>query len=113
MEFKTTERAVKDWGGVVACFGYCELQNLLKGVDRNAYTSGVYGWNADIYDFGGVTIVTGYRPFGKRYISAEKYEKQADAVSCDLNLDYDKKMKKIATIRKRFIEKLRAVAVNA
>ena len=33
--------------------------------DAAAYTSGTYGWNADIYDVNGVALVTGYRPFGR------------------------------------------------
>lgn len=36
------------------------------------YTAGVYGWNADVYDFGdGCVLVAGYRPFGAEYISSE------------------------------------------
>lgn len=43
---------------------YADLQNLLRYEDAEAYTSGVYGWNADIYCVGGFAICTGYRPFG-------------------------------------------------
>lgn len=49
------------------CVGYCELSYLLKYESEIGYTSGVYGWNADIYYLGNNTVlVTGYRPFGKR-----------------------------------------------
>lgn len=45
--------------------GYCDLQWLLKNREANFYTTGVYGWNADIYEIDHDTaIVTGYRPFG-------------------------------------------------
>lgn len=44
--------------------GAVELYYLLKFTEPVAYTSGVYGWNADVYDFDNVAIVMGYRPFG-------------------------------------------------
>lgn len=44
--------------------GYCDLQDLLAECAPEAYTSGVYGWNADIYNVNGTAICTGYRPFG-------------------------------------------------
>lgn len=44
---------------------YCALQDLLKFESPIWYTSGVYGWNADVYIVDFYTcIVTGYRPFG-------------------------------------------------
>ena len=44
---------------------YCALQGLLKDLSPQWYTSGIYGWNADIYCIDMETcIVTGYRPFG-------------------------------------------------
>lgn len=47
--------------------GYCEFQKELAGLDRNWYTAGTYGWNADIYVLDRDTVlVTGYRPFGER-----------------------------------------------
>ena len=44
---------------------YCALQDLLKYESPSCFTSGIYGWNADVYvvDFD-TCIVTGYRPFG-------------------------------------------------
>lgn len=44
---------------------YCALQDLLKYESPAWFTSGIYGWNADVYmiDFN-TCIVTGYRPFG-------------------------------------------------
>lgn len=62
---QTTMREVKESFDNVIRVYYCDLQYLLRGRDRVAYTAGVYGWNADVYDVGnGVAIVTGYRPFG-------------------------------------------------
>ena len=41
------------------------LQDLLRYESPIWFTSGIYGWNADVYmiDFN-TCIVTGYRPFG-------------------------------------------------
>lgn len=45
---------------------YCKAQNLTRFLDPIAYTSGIYGWSADIYDLGyGVALCTGYKPFGE------------------------------------------------
>ena len=68
----------------VISVGYCDLQDLLRFNEPIAYTSGGYGWNADIYDFGAVAIVTGYQPFGKY-------------VDYDIIRDYNKKAKNIIT----------------
>ena len=71
MKYKTTKRAVMDGYGFVISVGYTDLQHLLHYKSPVAYTSGQYGWNADVYDFGNIAICTGYRPFGN--ISSNKY----------------------------------------
>ena len=80
MQFKTTKKAIMLNYSKVIKIGYCDLQYLLNYKSPISYTSGVYGWNADIYDFSGIAIVTGYRPFGNicpdRQI-VEKYEEEA------------------------------------
>lgn len=51
---------------------YCALQDLLKHETPLWYTSGIYGWNADVYFVDIDTcIVTGYRPFGNVHPSHE------------------------------------------
>ena len=61
MKYKTTKKATQNnYNKVIKAF-YAELHYLLKITEPVAYTSGVYGWNADIYDFGNTAIVTGYR----------------------------------------------------
>lgn len=49
----------------IICVPYCGLQDLLRYETTCLFTSGIYGWNADVYmiDFD-TCIVTGYRPFG-------------------------------------------------
>lgn len=84
MKYKTTKKAVMERHVACVSVGYCNLQKLLNYVSPNAYTCGVYGWNADIYDVsGGYAIVTGYRPFGKSasYELCQKYEKLADKIN--------------------------------
>lgn len=51
---------------------YCDLQDLLRYETPLWYTSGIYGWNADVYLVDIDTcIVTGYRPFGNVHPSHE------------------------------------------
>ena len=43
--------------------GYCQCQIALRVFGENfkvGYNSGVYGWNYDLYNVNGVSIVTGY-----------------------------------------------------
>ena len=81
MKFKTTQKAIKEGYKNIICLGYCSIPYLLKGNDADAYTSGIYGWNADIYKINSNTvIVTGYRPFGNinpSYELVEEYENRA------------------------------------
>ena len=66
MKYVTTKRAIVDhYGERIISVPYCALQSLLRLEEATAYTSGTYGWNADIYDVNGYALVTGYRPFGK------------------------------------------------
>ena len=59
---------------------YCMLQELFSREAPAAHTEGIYGWNADIYTFGSVAFVTGYRPFGEikpEYITLIEWERSA------------------------------------
>jgi len=74
---------------VIAC-GYCEIPYLLRclEIEPCAYTTGQYGWNADIYVVDqqdnvrpfGVVICTGYRPFGRRIDSDAMMEAELAAM---------------------------------
>ena len=49
----------------IICVPYCGLQDLLRYESPCWFTSGIYGWNADVYMIDiNTCIVTGYRPFG-------------------------------------------------
>ena len=61
MNIKLTNKDLRNNFGVIVSCGYCELQSLLSMKDRIGYNKGVYGWNFDAFDFGGVGLITGYR----------------------------------------------------
>ena len=64
MKFKTTKKEMLENAKVIAV-PYCALQYLLSHKEPVAYTSGIYGWNCDIYEVGSNWYIsTGYRPFG-------------------------------------------------
>lgn len=81
MKFKATKKQIMQ-GYYCYSVGYCELQHLFNWVNPVAYTCGVYGWNADVYTFDNVAIVTGYRPFGVHvpYELLDKYELYARGI---------------------------------
>ena len=66
-KYKTTDREQRENNAIVLGFGYCEIQNITRFLNANAYTAGVYGWRADFYEMDGYTISTGYSPLN--YIS--------------------------------------------
>lgn len=84
MSIQTTQREATRRNDLCISVGYCDLWHTLKECadGKDAYTAGVYGWNADIYEFDTFAIVTGYRPFGKDILSykfCRKWEKKAQA----------------------------------
>lgn len=64
MNIKLTNNDLRNNFDVIASCGYCELQSLLNMKSRIGYNNGVYGWNFDAFDFGGVCLITGYRTRG-------------------------------------------------
>ena len=87
-KIKTTKKAIMESYSKVISVGYCDLTYLLRGKYPIAYTSGVYGWNADVYQIDYNTcIVTGYRPFGN-IASNEK---------SGLNTKYNKKARELTS----------------
>lgn len=81
---QTTRREVERRNSICIEVGYCDLcETLRECADRkDAYTAGVYGWNADIFEFSSFAIVTGYRPFGKKILShkfCKRWERKAKA----------------------------------
>ena len=108
MKYKTTKRAVMDGYGFVISVGYADLQYLLRYKSPVAYTSGQYGWNADIYDFGNIAICTGYRPFGNiksnEYGINRMFNNMAEEVRMDRNLSYDDEAKRLDDLLDKYVK---------
>lgn len=107
MKFKTTQKEIKANYRNIIKVDYCDLQNLLKYESPIAYTSGIYGWNADIYDFGGTAICTGYRPFGNirpNWEIMDKYEKEAENIYKSYR--YKDRIDALKDLQKKFIEEV-------
>ena len=87
MKHKTTRAKMYDNYGKdrIVCLGYCSIQRIENYLTPTAYTCGVYGWNADIYEPEGYNfaICTGYRPFGTSHPElselCDKWEKKVGA----------------------------------
>lgn len=107
MKIKTTRKEILN-GYFCYQVGYCALVNLLFFKQPAAYTSGINGWNADVYTFDNVAIVTGYRPFGQHipYNLVEKYENYAQDVLRSGN-NYDDKKAILDTAITSFIKECR------
>lgn len=109
MKVKVTEKQIKEGFKNIICVGYCELQHLLNCKDPEYYTSGTYGWNANIYKINNNTvIVTGYRPFGKisNWKLVKKYEEKACKIDHDWDIPYKEKTKKLEKLLQKFIDEI-------
>lgn len=103
MKFKTTTKCIRNGSANLRNAGYCSLHYLLQCHDPVAYTSGVYGWNYDVYEVYGVTICTGYRGMpGKRLEGMEEYEKKAVSVWTDYNRPYEERRKEVEKLLHEF-----------
>lgn len=83
MKTRTTKPAVMASHRHAVRIGYGDAQNLLDLFPASGYTAGTYGWNADVYSFGNVAVVTGYRPFGDvrpSYATVRRYDDAADEI---------------------------------
>lgn len=116
MKYKTTKKATQNNYRNIIRLGAVELYYLLKFIEPIAYTSGMYGWNADVYDFDNVAIVMGYRPFGNispDYEIVEKYnqlgreicEEKHDPAK-DWNEEREDQEKRLNKLINQFIEEV-------
>lgn len=116
MKYKTTKKAIQNNYRNIIRVGAVGLYYLLKFTEPVAYTSGVYGWNADIYDFDNAVIVTGYRPFGNVYpdydivekynqLGRKIYEEEHDPLK-DWNEEQEEKEKRLNQLIEQFIEEV-------
>ena len=109
MKLKTTNKQIRENFCKVLSIGYCDVQYLLEFRKPFAYTSGIYGWNADFYEIGNFCISTGYRPIGEKvdYILLQELESQARNIYVDYNLDRETKEKQIDELLNKLINSLK------
>ena len=108
-KMKSTKKAIVASYNNVICVGYCDLQNLLNCKSPSFYTAGVYGWNADVYDFGNTAICTGYRPFGNAsapYGLIAYYEKLAEPIAYDYHMPRAERTQKLDELIQQFIDEV-------
>lgn len=109
MNIKLTRNDLRNNFGVIVSCGYCELQSLLNLKSRVGYNKGVYGWNFDIFDFGGVGLITGYRTRGADIELSREFCKCWNARASDATYEgrkqilneFERELKKIA---REFVE---------
>lgn len=105
MKFKTTRKAIVNGSDYILSVGYCDLQYLLRYHSPIAYTSGVYGWNFDVYEVYGVTICTGYRGMpGKRANNVLEYNKKAESIIDDTSLTWQEQEEKLEELLQEFLK---------
>lgn len=110
MKIKTTRKAIVNStpSKSLKRTGYCDLQNLLRNHEPIAYTSGIYGWNFDVYEVYGLTICTGYRNMaGEHLESVGEYEKKASDIWSDYDNykgaeGYDRKKQEVEKLLQEF-----------
>ena len=108
MKVHVTRKYIKTvYNNSVFSVGYCGAWHLLSGTSPFAYNAGVYGWNCDYYNFGGVIICTGYRPHGRgSHDITDKYEKLATDIYNNRDLSWEDRDEQIAAIREIWIREL-------
>lgn len=103
-KIKTTNKEIRKSLPWVVCAGYCDLQFLLNYECPIAYTSGVYGWNYDVYKLpGGLLLATGYRGTpGKRAALIPEYEKTAEYAYYNRGIAYDERREALRNLLVEF-----------
>lgn len=107
MKYRTTNKEVKAGHVAVLKIGYCDACDLLWAQEPAAYTAGVYGWNADIYELpGSVAICTGYRPIGQNvdYDLLYKYNDEARAIATDYNKPFAERKEAVNALLLDFVK---------
>ena len=108
MKLQTTNKQIKANFYKIVKIGYCDAQYLLAYKKPFAYTSGVYGWNADFYEVGNVCISTGYRPIGENveYELLKKLEREAQVIYLEYTLSNETREKMIDELLNKLIKKI-------
>lgn len=93
---RTTKKNIRErYGDNIIAVGDSALQQLLRGLDADFYTEGIYGINARIYIIDDVAIVSGYRTFGVNadYRTVDTFERRA------AELEWDERERRYALIK--------------
>ena len=102
MKVKVSRKSIKENFRNVYCLDMSKASTIFYGQSPAYYTSGIYGWNCDVYIINENTAVTvGYRPFGD-YLpeSIEKdMLKKAERVRESSRYNYAETTRKISAIR--------------
>ena len=113
MKIKTTNKYIKAMYRNVFSCGYCDLQEITRGIDEPIYYNcGVYGWNYDGYvDYRTDTaITTGYRNMTGARIPSEilkKYTEKAKKIREKYSFsEWDKEKKALEKNYRKFIDEL-------
>lgn len=107
MKTRVTKREIMSNFSEIMEVDYCVIQRLLNHFSAQYYTSGVYGWNADVYVIDEMVIVTGYRPFGTfipDYKSISRVNKSYEKIYAK-KLPYDKECKQVKKLLKSLYKK--------
>lgn len=86
---------------------YCQCQAVLAmfgGEYKIGYNAGVYGWNYDLYEVNGVSIVTGYHVPYYKYNNQELKKKLIALDNKVQRLNFLETSKKFNELKKEFLE---------
>ena len=101
MKILVSRKQIKDNFKNVYVMDETKANTIFYGQSPAYYTSGVYGWNCDVYIIDSDTVVTtGYRPFGERLPEATEKDmlKKATRVREANRFNYTETARKIASI---------------
>lgn len=86
---------------------YCQCQRVLAmfgGKYKIGHNVGVYGWNYDLYDINGVSVVTGYHVPYCKYNNQELKKKLIKLDNKIQNLNFLETSKNYNELKKEFLE---------
>ena len=110
MKTKTTDKYLRNFKEDIIIIPYCSLQTLLQCEEPTYYTSGVYGWNTDIYVFDDAYIQTGYRglvgAIAPDFEIIQAYEKKAQKATRIIT-NYEKLKKELRKLLNKFIKEVK------
>lgn len=101
---RATRKDIYNGAARVVRVGYCGAQNLLRGVDAFASNAGVYGWNWNAYNLGGVVIRTGYRNLTGETVNGLRAWNERAREVCEAAHDWREREERLNALRAEFVE---------